>query len=199
LAITGVADDQKPTVAEQITLIRWHLDRYDRLRASTASRASVVLSAGAVLLAGNALVLSQVIGRIPDSLPTWGLALFTAATTISAVLVVLTLLRASRVLVTGRDSRSMFGGPDSLPVSLVFNGTDTVDRLHSFDEFRGALGSQRAEDILEAAQVELWIGIQQHRHRYLRLRGAVRVLRYAGVAFLTILAGALSANVLATM
>src|SRR5688572_11797902 len=39
-----------------LDLLRWHIDRFDRLRASLASRAAVVLSATAVLVAGQAFL-----------------------------------------------------------------------------------------------------------------------------------------------
>src|SRR4051794_20979919 len=42
-------------------LLRWHIERCDRLRASTASRAGVVLSAAAILSAGNAVILSRLL------------------------------------------------------------------------------------------------------------------------------------------
>lgn len=55
--------ESKPSLREQIELAKWHIDRYDRLRASTATRASAVLSAGAILSAGNAVVLAQLLGN----------------------------------------------------------------------------------------------------------------------------------------
>ncbi|MEQ4302256.1 hypothetical protein ABNF97_12830 [Plantactinospora sp. B6F1] len=189
------SDPEMPGTAKQIDLLRWHLDRYDRLRASTASRASVVLSASAILSAGNAVVFAQLLsGSVADRLGPALLVVFTLASMVSAGLVVLALLRAASVLVTIRPSRALLGGYDDLPAALVFNGSDTVRRLHSFAEFRSALTGQRSAEILQAAQVELWIGIQQHRQRYVRLREAVRLLRYAAVAFLAILVSALVGN-----
>ncbi|MFY1687099.1 hypothetical protein [Plantactinospora sp. WMMB782] len=192
---SSAADPETPSTAERIDLLQWHLDRYDRSRASTSSRASVVLSASAILSAGNAVVLAQLLGgSVADRLGSVPLVLFTLASLVSAGLVVLSLLRAASVLVTIRPSRAILGSGDELPEALVFNGTDTVRRLHSFAEFQAALAGQRDPEIRRAAQVELWIGIQQHRQRYVRLREAVRLLRYAAVAFLAILASAMIGN-----
>ncbi|MDG4789039.1 hypothetical protein O7626_24435 [Micromonospora sp. WMMD1102] len=189
------AGSDPTSAAERIDLLQWHLDRYDRSRASTSSRASVVLSASAILSAGNAVVLAQLLGgSAADRLGPVPLVLFTLASLVSAGLVVLSLLRAASVLVTIRPSRAILGSGAELPEALVFNGTDTVRRLHSFAEFQAALAGQRDPEIRQAAQVELWIGIQQHRQRYVRLREAVRLLRYAAVAFLFILAGAMIGN-----
>lgn len=47
---------------DELDLLKWHIDRYDRRGASTVSRASIVLSAGAILSAGNAVILSPLLG-----------------------------------------------------------------------------------------------------------------------------------------
>ncbi|MEV4515768.1 hypothetical protein AB0K00_43295 [Dactylosporangium sp. NPDC049525] len=192
---TGPPPTTSPTAddGDQLRLVQWHLDRYDRLRASTASRASVVLSAGAVLSAGNALVLAQVLGGGFDTFNRWVVVAFTLVALVNAATVVLCLVRAGDVLVTRRDSRAMFG--DGLPVALVFNGTDTVEQLATFEDFRGALSAQAVPDALAAAQAELWIGIQQHRHRYRQLRGAVRLLRIAAGTFLLLLVFGVAVNI----
>jgi hypothetical protein len=182
-------------MSEKISLLKWHLDRYDRLRASTASRASVVLSATAILSAGNALVISQLLGAAHSvTMPAWLLGGFTAAALGGAALIALSLIRASRVLVTTRDSRSIFAPNGDLPAGLLFNGTDTVRRIPSFRDFQEVVRAQGSQEVLDAAQVELWITIQQHRQRYSQLRLAVRHLRWAAVTFLVILSAALAAN-----
>ncbi|MEV8511786.1 hypothetical protein [Dactylosporangium sp. NPDC051484] len=174
------------TSANNIELLRWHLDRYDRLRSSTANRASVILSAAAILSAANAVILSQVLtGPIHDR--QWLFATFGVALLASTALVVLSLIRSASVLVTSRDSRALFGVGDEVPPGLIFNGTDTVQRLRSFAEFANTVESQQEADIYRAAQVELWIGIKQHRYRYVRLRSAGRLLRWAAVTVLLVL------------
>jgi len=124
------------------------------------------------------------------------MVIFTLGALVSASLVVLALIRASGVLVTSRDSAAMFSGTESLPPSPIFNGTFTVRRLSTFADFHEVVKSQREQEILQAAEVELWIGIRQHRHRYVRLRRAVRLLRCAAVAFLVVLAGSMIVNLL---
>jgi hypothetical protein len=191
-----VDEDASLTPDEKISLVKWHLDRYDRLRVSTASRASVVLSAGAILSAGNALILSQLLGSSNSTMRTWVLTVFTVGLTVSSCLVMLSLIRASRVLVTPKDSRRMFASSGELPAGLLFNGTDTVRLIASFRDFQAAVRSQDQREILDAAQVELWIVIQQHRHRYVELRAAVRVLRWAALAFLLVFVGIMITNLL---
>ena len=172
-------------------MLYWHLDRYDRLRSSTTGRASVVLSAGAILFAGNAIILSALLQQAVDEFPRWWSAAFTVATLACSALVILSLVRAADVLVTAQDSRTLLNRNDSIPSGLVFNGSDTVREIATFGRFQEVLEEQTPAQIVEAAQVELWIGIRQHRLRYERLRLAVRLLRWAAVAFATTLGGAL--------
>jgi hypothetical protein len=177
--------DESLSIRDRVDLARWHIDRYDRLRASTSSRAAVVLSAGAILSAGNAVILSQLLQQSASS-RLWLIAVCTFGLTASAALIVLSVIRATGVLVSLRLTRDMFPDPD-LPPGLVFNATDTVRHAPTFRQFQDAVWSQDLAHILEAANVELWIIIRQHRHRYARLRSAVRALRFAATAFLAVL------------
>lgn len=193
----SVAGSESTPTLDRLGLLKWHIDRYDRLRASTAARASVVLSAGAILSAGDALLLSQILGSTGRQLDWWLLLAFTAAAVVSMSLVVLSLIRASNVLVTPQGSRMMLEDRGGLPVGLVFNGTDTVRHVATFADFQSVVASQGPAALLEAAELELWIGIHQHRYRYVRLRLAVRLLRYAAVTFLAILIAAMVVNLAA--
>jgi hypothetical protein len=73
--------------AETLELLKWHLERYDRLRASTAARASVVLSAGAILSAGNAVILSQILNLPEKRLGSWAVMVFGLGLLISVSMV----------------------------------------------------------------------------------------------------------------
>ncbi|MEU7932469.1 hypothetical protein [Micromonospora echinofusca] len=179
---------------EVLDLLKWHIERYDRLRVSTASRASVVLSAGAILSAGNALLLTQLLSDTTDWMTAWWLLAFTVVALLDAALVVASLVKAANVLVTPRRSRAMLPGGADLPRSLVFNGTDTVAHVKNFDDFRTAVESQSRPEVRRAAEVELWVGIQQHRHRYGRLRESVRLLRLAAIVFVAVLAVVMLVN-----
>ncbi|HEU4350190.1 MAG TPA: hypothetical protein VFR35_20615 [Actinoplanes sp.] len=175
-------------------MIKWHIERYDRLRTSTASRASVVLSAGALLSAGNVLLITQILARSADWLRSWWLLLFTLIAVTGVGLVMASLLRAAGVLVTLRSSRAEFASAGELPVSLIYNGTDTLAHLPTFEAFRSAVRGQDPDDAAAAAEVELWVCINQHRSRYARLRQAVRLLRHAALAYVAAMLLALVVN-----
>lgn len=181
---------------DQLPALRWHIERYDRLRASTASRAGVVLSAGAILSAGNAVVLAAVLNGAFDRFAPGLIAVFAAGVLSGAVLVVLSVLEAAKVIVTPRPHAEMFPQDRELPPSLLFNGTYTVAVARTYERFGAAIAAQREADRVAAAQVELFIGIRQHRHRYQRLRAATRLLRGAAVVFLTVLAFGVVTNII---
>jgi hypothetical protein len=180
---------------KRLVMLKWHIERYDRLRTSTAGRAAVVLSAGAILSAGNALVLGQMLSTTrAGAASSWWSAILTVASLASAGLVVLSVLKAANVLVTTRRSRDAFKEVGRAPVSLIFNGTDTLANVRTFAEFHAILAGGSAAETRASAEAELWVCIHQHRHRYAQLRAAVRLLRHAAVAFFAVLVLALSAN-----
>lgn len=177
---------------EKVELVKWHIDRYDRLRASTTNRAAVVLSAGAILAAGVAVVLSQLLSNSAE-LKGWPLTAFSAGTAATALLLVLSLILAMDALISLRRSSQMFPDP-TRPAGLIFDGADTIDSLESFADFSKIVRTEVYEQTLERGLAELWILIRQHRHRYGRLRGAVRALRYAAILFLAVLVGLVIMN-----
>lgn len=175
------------SLSDHVELIKWHLGRYDARRESTASRASVVLSAAAILSAGEAIVLGQVSGDVLRRVDPWPKIVLGVLVLTSSFLVIGSLIRASQVLVTRRPSRALFGEGGSLPRGLIFNGTDTVALLKTFADFRRALVAQDDQAVFDAAAVELWVTIQQHRRRYAQLRSAVALLQLAAFALILIL------------
>lgn len=176
-----------PTTKDRIDLIRWHLDRYDRLRGSTTSRASVILSATAILSAGSVVELSLVLSNTTLSVRGPQRTLLIVEVGLTAALVVVGLIHATTLLATSRQSRQMLADGQDLPAGLIFNGSDTIREISSFGDFAAIVETQGHQEILQAAEVELWITIHQHRWRYVRLRIATRLLRLSALAFLVVL------------
>lgn len=174
-----------PTVQDRVELIKWHIVRYDQLRTSTANRASVVLSAGALLSAGNAVVLSELFAN-PKIVKGLFLPIYSAGIVASLSLIVLSLISATGVLVSLHVTRKLFPDKD-LPPGFLFNATDTLRKSESFREFQRLVGSEDYSHILECAEVELWLVIQGYKYRYAKLRGSIRALRAAALVFLVLL------------
>jgi hypothetical protein len=123
------------------------------------------------------------------------LTAFSVGAAATALLLVLSLILAMDALISLRRSSQMFPDPTRPQgAGLIFDGADTVDSLKSFADFSDALKTEVHEQTLDRGLAELWILIRQHRHRYSRLRGAVRALRYAAILFLAELIGLIITN-----
>ena len=193
----GEDDRREPSGLSELARleqVKWHLDRYDRLRGSTATRSSVVLGAGAILSAGNAVIFGEIIGSLHVKAPTLVLVFFSVAGSVSVGFVLMSLLYAAGVLVTRRVSRDFLADPEALPSGAPFNGRDVIERHATFSAFHEASAAQPVESLLRAAHVELWIGVHQYRRRYDQLRKSVRFLRVATILFLVVLVALLVAN-----
>jgi hypothetical protein len=174
-----------------IEAARWHTDRYDALRASTASRASFVLTANGVLIAGVAFLTpagldpSQGLERVVSLLAVAGglLALLFAAISISL---------AANSLVSSKRWRVMFGEPRSL--GLFYQHSDTFSAAPTFDQFQEQFVGLSREADLGSAIVNLWVVMKTHAHRYAYLRRAVRYLKLGLLVFVVSIALVLGAG-----
>jgi hypothetical protein len=164
--------------------IHWHLLRYDGLRGSVAARASYVLSANALVLAGTGLAIGQ-ITQHEESL--W---LRIAALVVIAVLLsfVATSIWASIGAFTTFRAKYEQG------LRRGIYGWSTAEAVSkSYGAFVGFLGEH---DAVQNAQSELYLVIRQIAHRYGRLRWAMLAL-LGGLASFVVLTGlAASASLL---
>ena len=177
--------DEILSLQEKIKLIEWHINRYDQLRASTANRASVVLSACALLSAGNAVILSQVLSSSAE-VKGWPLAAISAGITLSASLIVLSIIQSTAVLISLRPTMQMFP-EDDLPAGILFHASDTIRHVKSFLQFRTVIESEHHSQLLEQAEVELWLNMQHYTYRCRKLRKAIVAFRGAALMFLCVL------------
>ena len=144
-----------------------------------------MLSACAILSAGNAVILSQLLSNSAN-VKGWILAVFSAGIAASASLTVLTVMRSTSVLISLRPSRKMFP-EDNRPPGLLFHALDTVREINSFSDFRAAIELEDHAQVLEQAEVELWLALHHYTYRYGKLRGAILAFRGAALIFLCVL------------
>ena len=167
---------------ERLDLVRWHLDRYDRLRGSVAGRAAMVLSANALLLAGATFLLRTL------PVPAEGVVRTLKVCVASATLPILVLVAVSvafglnAVVSPKKTSRQLFGA--AIPNRFVFIHRDTVETCKDYRSFAEEFLAQSTEETLESAQATLWTVIKQHHLRYKNLRRAVRTLALSVPLFL---------------
>jgi hypothetical protein len=169
---------------QRLSSARWHIDRYDKLRTLTASRAAVLLSANALILAVIALLAplflqESMIGGRP------------AAVALSiAALIVVALVSASvsfalAAMLNVRPSRKLFAA--DVPPSLVYSHGDTLRTFQTFAEFEEFFDNTFIDDELRHATSALWSGLNAHGYRFQRLRRATWLL-YFGIVGLGLFA-----------
>jgi hypothetical protein len=176
-----------PSDTELLELTKWHIARCDGLRQALSSRAAVILSGDALIAAGIAAFLSQILnaaGRGEYSSSALiaveaGLVLSIAATFMSVLHAMLSLDNRYAWRPQSQSRRS--------PDSPAFNHGDTLRIYRSFADFREAQMSFSYPDILNHAQVELWFVLRSHRYRYIQLRKSTRFLSVAAAALLTVI------------
>jgi hypothetical protein len=165
--------------AAQLSRIQWHIDRYDRLRASTSSRAAVLLSANAALLTGTLVLANTFLQNVVKSwaaVPIELLALGSAATTVVAIFF------CANAIATWRTTRNI--NRQEIPPRLMFNWGDTLRAVDGYSKFESLVLAQTSEEVLKNGIAELWTDILQHSRRHKHLRYAMHLFRAAVVIFL---------------
>ncbi|MFD5916045.1 hypothetical protein ACFVYP_28950 [Kitasatospora sp. NPDC058201] len=175
-----------------LDLMRWHIDRYDRLRSSTSSRAAAILSANAIIIAGSVLLANyhfQSNGtprRILVEVAFAGLAFVT-------LILVLRSLWSCIDAIAARKTVRMVNS-EEIDSRFLFNWGDTLGEIDGHSSFTVRVLKLTMEDVLKNAASELWTDILQHSRRHRHLRNAVTVFKYGVISFLglTVLTFALS-------
>jgi len=159
---------------DKFELALWLIERYDELRSSTASRASIVLSAAAILITGSSFLFEKFLVLIPQ------ISLIERVVLIFVFLLSLTFQlasigsSASAIVNVWKKSRKMIGG--EIPPRLLFNARDTIETYETLEKFEQEFKSTDEEQILSFALGELWTITNSHHKRYQILRRATRLL-----------------------
>jgi hypothetical protein len=167
---------------ELLELLRWHIDRYDRLRASTSVRASILLSASSVLLTGMILLANYRL-QMQVAHPISGVDIALAA----ALLTTTTLSFSSitncvNAIAARKTTRSLHAG--EIPDRFLFNWGDTTRTVDGYTSFAERVASLDVTTILGHATAEIWTDILQHARRHKYLRHGITLFRYGVLAFL---------------
>jgi hypothetical protein len=186
--------DPKPNqisshILSKIELVQWNISRYDAIRNSTASRASLLVSADALLLTGSALLLNfyaQGAGGdwLRDASNVAFLLVFTA-TLVALISSIWFCVGAIAAYKTSKTSRNEF--TESIPSRFLFNWGDTLRAGRKYEEFYSHLIRLSDDDILQAASTELWTAVYQHARKHRNLRMGIRLFR-ASLVFFVLLA-----------
>ncbi|GAA2784084.1 hypothetical protein [Crossiella cryophila] len=164
-----------------LELVRWHLDRYDRLRASTSTRASILLTAGSVLFTGLSLLITYRL-QTRDINPVDGADIAVAAVGMVTILLNLaSILSCIGAIAARKTSRAVHD--KEIPPRFLFNWGDTHKSADGYTSFAQQVSALTHASILGHGIAELWTATIQHRDRHRYLRAGIRYFRYALTSF----------------
>lgn len=187
LANGGPTHTADPLLAELLAVspsleqLQWHLNRYDELRTSVASRAAMILNVIAFVLAGSTFLLDKTLSYRDQFSAATNYILFGGIILLLGSLAI-SVLYAIRAIISIRSTRTLFDG--KLPSRLFFNSRDTVSTCGNYSEFRAKYMQTTHAMTIEYAMGDLFSGIYQYRYRYRNLRIAIWSLFVSFVLFL---------------
>ncbi len=153
---------------------RWMLSRYDSWRASIATRCSIVLSATALLLAGETFLLENIMSKeiaIQEGL----FNVLVGAIALSTILLTLSLFYSTTGIANVFKS-SREGTAKGTPNRLLFHPSDIINTSGSFEEFVQEYSIKSREEFDKALWSEIWSLVNMHHIRYQKLRKAIKYL-----------------------
>jgi hypothetical protein len=167
---------------EDLELVRWLIDRFDNVRESIATRAAIVLSADAILLAGTMFLLGSVFSDKGQYQTTEQIVLALSITITMFVLSLSIFYATTGVLTVWKTSRELYGA--DMPPRLFFHARDTVETFRGFEHFQEHFRSVKKEEMTLYALGELWTVTSTFHRRYQYLRKAIKFLLVSMVPFL---------------
>lgn len=183
---TAPLEETSLAAGELLEILRWHIDRYDRLRASTSARASILLSASSVLLTGIILFVNHRIqARSTNPIGYPDIALVTVIA-ITGALTLASIANCINAIAAWKTSRSMHNG--EIPNRFLFNWGDTIKSVDGYTAFAERVTNLDSKAILGHATAELWTDISQHRTRHKYLRTGIMLFRYSIISFVVLAA-----------
>lgn len=179
------------TSPDLLDILRWHIDRYDRLRASTSTRASILLSASSVVVTGMILLANYRL-QLKEVHPIGPLDVALAVTlALTAALTLGSIQNCVNAIAARKTTRSLHDG--EIPNRFLFNWGDTRRTVDGYSSFKEEVTSLSIESMIGNATAELWSDILQHADRHKYLRRGISLFRYGVSTFLIFAALTLAA------
>ncbi|MDV9195522.1 hypothetical protein [Streptomyces sp. Wh19] len=166
--------------SDLLDMTKWHIDRYDRLRSSTSARASVLLSANAVLATGSLILVNYHLQTTKGSRAVWIESLFCALATLTLSLILRSLWSSVNAIAARKTIRVLHS--TEIPSRFLFNWGDTLKSVDGHSDFVRKVKDLDLDSILGHAAAELWTDILQHSQRHRHLRSAINTFRYCVMA-----------------
>ncbi len=165
--------EQSMSNEKRIELIRWLIDSYDQRKASVANRATILLSADALVLTATTILIDNLklsAGKY-NSLE----QLFLVA---GCAIALLLLLASMAVATSGMANiwRTHRQHNFKAPSRLYFYPRETFEQLVNFNTFADSIKNISEEEFETVALGHLWTITKEYGDRYVRLRLATRLL-----------------------
>ena len=170
------------TEKEKLEFILWSIDRHDQLRSTTASRAAMVISANALLLAGTTFLLDQAMKAAVISL---NMTIFVVSMIVTLVFIVFSIVAAANTVVFVWKRTKKAVGIKDLPNTKFFHASEVVDTFKDkgFSEYVNTFQGTSREDMIKNALGELMQVTFVHNIRYKSLRTSIRFFLVALIPF----------------
>lgn len=185
-SIPSQSADEQMSRTELLELTKWHIDRYDRLRSSTSVRASVLLSANAVLASGSLLLANYHLQTTKHPRTLWIECTFGVLAILTFSLILHSLWGSINAIAARKTTRVMHSA--EIPSRFLFNWGDTIGRVDGHSDFSRKVKELSLDSILGHAVAELWTDIIQHSQRHRHLRSAIGTFRFCVVSLLALAA-----------
>ncbi|MEW1761319.1 hypothetical protein AB0393_33035 [Streptomyces cyaneofuscatus] len=170
--------------SDMLEITKWHIDRYDRLRSSTSLRASILLSANAILTTGSLILINYHVQSKARDRSILIESLFAALTILALSLTMRSLWGYINAIAARKTTRALYSS--EIPTRFLFNWGDTLKSVDGHSDFARKVTELSLDSILGHAVSELWTAILQHAQRHRHLRSAISKFRYCIIAQLAL-------------
>jgi len=171
------------SIDEQYDAACWLIERYDNLRSLVSNRASIIVSADALLLAGITFLLDHLIGLGNTMAGIERTILFAVVGLVILLLSISLFYAVSAIAFVWTTGRKATGFSNE-PVILFFSTRETLNILPTTELFAERFKSTTKEQMTDYALAELLLVSRIHQARYGAFRWSLRFLQMAVPPFL---------------
>ena len=172
-------EKDRTTISDEgrLELLRWLTDRSDSLRSSYSSRASLILSADALVLATLAFLLDKTLLGYPNKIyMNWLIALSLGSMLASFILTFMA--SASFWKDTSRATKFH-------EKRYFFNASHTLSIPHNdFDSFKRDFKTASIDELIDYACAQVWASYKLQRKRYRNLKISILALLVAVITLI---------------
>ena len=163
-------------VAEMQNNVNWLIERIDAMRQATESRAAIVFSADAIIIAGIVFLLDKaILSSSMIACNSFLKLMLILCLTVSIIFLLISVVLATTAIVNiFTTSRSLLD--KRIPRRIFLHSFDTKSVYPDFESFKEGFLTISADDLFEASLSHLWATHHLYIKRYLALRNSIRTL-----------------------